>query len=400
MRRSYGVVVIMFSFVLLTGCWNRREMNDLALVMAMSIDKAERGYEVSVQVVDPGEIASKQGSTLRSPVIVYSETGEHIFEAIRKMTKITPRKLYFSHLQMLVLGESLAKEGIAKPLDFFARDHEFREDFFVVVSKNRQGKDILETLTSLEKIPANKMYSSLQTSQRSWAPTYAVALDELINGIASDGQQPVLTGITVNGDLAKSSTRENVERSHPYARLQYEDIAVFKKDKLLGWLNERESKGFNYITNHVKSTVGPVDCPGGGKFGVEIIRSKSRMNGKVTEGKPSVTVSLNIEVNIGEVFCQADLTDPETIKKMEEETEKVNIEIMEAAVTKAKMLRSDIFGFGEVIHRTDPKAWKKLKSHWDEHFASMDVEIQSDVRIRRTGTVNRSFRYKEEEEAP
>ncbi len=397
MKRCCGLAALLIGLLFLSGCWNRRELNDLALVVAMSIDKAEQGYQVSVQVVEPAEIASRQSSTWRTPVAVYSETGEQIFETVRKMTKVTPRRLYFPHLQMLVLSEAVAKEGISKTLDFINRDNEFRKDFYVVISRNRPAREMLENVTALEKIPANKMNSSLQTSQKSWAPTLAVQLDDLIEGLSSDGgRQPVLTGLVLFGDESKSGTRENVDRTRAYAQLEYQDIAVFRKDKLVGWLNESESKGYNYITNHVKSTVGPINCPDGGRFGVEILHSKSHVKGKVVQGKPSVEVRLEIEVNIGEVACQVDITDPGTIRRMEEEVEKRNLEILEASVAKAKKLKSDIFGFGDAIHHSDPQAWKTLKKDWDEQFTNLEVKLMSDVKIRRTGTVNRSFTHKEE----
>lgn len=39
--------------MILTGCWNRRELNELAVVLAVGIDSADGQYEVSVQVAEP-----------------------------------------------------------------------------------------------------------------------------------------------------------------------------------------------------------------------------------------------------------------------------------------------------------------------------------------------------------
>lgn len=156
MRRASIFFMTALCLLLITGCWNRRELNDLALVVAMSIDKSGDQYMVTLQVVDAGEVSSKIGTSGRTPVITYSEKGKHVFEAIRKMTTETPRKLYFSHLQMLVISEDIAKEGISKSLEFLSRDHEVRKDFFVVIAKEEQAKSILENITSLEKIPAQK----------------------------------------------------------------------------------------------------------------------------------------------------------------------------------------------------------------------------------------------------
>lgn len=397
MKNLLLALVVLVLIPLLSGCWNRRELNELALVAGMSIDKSGEKYLVTTQVIDPGEVSTNGNSGGRSPVTTYDGEGKFLFETVRRMTTITPRKLYWSHLQMLIISETVAKEGLNKVLDFFNRDTEFRKDFYIVISKDIKAKEILRNLTSIEKIPAHKMRSSLETSEKAWAPTVAIQLDELISSITSDGTNPVLTGISIKGDVFKGQLSENVQRIEPFARLEYKNIAVFKKDKLIGWLNEKESKGYNYIMDNVKSTVGDIPCDKNGKMVVEIIRSKTKVKGKVVKGKPKIDIFTSSEANIGEVTCQIDLTKPEIIKKLDKNTDKVNIDILQTSINKAKKLGVDIFGFGEVIHRADPKAWKKLKLNWDEKFVQLPVTIHSDFKIRRTGAINQSFLQQEKE---
>ncbi|WP_147532775.1 Ger(x)C family spore germination protein [Bacillus marasmi] len=394
MKNILFFLIFIPCLLILTGCWNRRELNELALVVAMSIDKGDAGYEITAQVVEPSEVASQKGGSGRTPVTTYSEKGQYIFEAIRRMTTISPRKLYFSHLQMLVVGEELAKEGISKPLEMLTRDPEFRKDFYIVVSKDIKAKDVLENLTSLEKIPANKLHASLESSESAWAPTVAVQMDELIADITAAGKNAVLTGITIKGNVDKAATMDNVTRIEPYARLQYKNIAVFKTDKLVGWLNEKESKGLNYITDNVTNTVGDIPCPDGKSLVIEIVRSKSKVSGKVINGKPNIDIKINAEANIGEVACRINLTNPESIKKLEKAVNMVNEDIITSSIKKAQELGVDIYGFGEVIHRADPKAWKKLKNNWDEHFQELEVSVDSTFNIRRTGVSNESYTNK------
>jgi spore germination protein KC len=391
MKKRLFLLLLIPCLLMVSGCWNRRELNELALVVAMSIDKADEGYEITTQVVEPGEVASQKGGSGRTPVTTYTEKGEYIFETIRRMTTLSPRKLYFAHLQMLVLGEEIAKEGISKSLEFLSRDPELRKDFYIVVSKDVKGKDVLENLTSIEKIPANKLHSSLETSEKAWAPTTAIQMDELIAALTSEGKNPVLTGISIRGNIEKGATMENVTRIEPFARLHYKNIAVFKKDKLIGWLNEKESKGYNYILNNVTNTVGAVPCPGDKSLVLEIIHSKSKVTGKVVNGRPKIDVKITGEANVGEVACLLDLTKPETIRKLERSFNEVNRDIIATSVKKAKELGVDIYGFGEVIHRADPKAWKKLKKDWNQYFVDIEVTTHSDFKIRRTGVSNQSY---------
>lgn len=358
----------------------------------MSIDKSGDQYLISTQVVDPGEVSTiAGGGGGRAPVTTYEEKGRHLFEAVRRMTTISPRKLYWSHLQMLVISDKVAREGLNNTLDFFTRDSEFRRDFYIVVSKDIPAREILRNLTSIEKIPAHKMRSSLETSEKAWAPTVAIQLDELISSLTSEGTNPVLTGISIKGQVKKGESVDNVQRIQPYARLKFKNIAVFKKDKLIGWLNEKESKGYNYIRNNVKSTVGHIPCENKGEMIIEIIRSKTKVKGKVENGKPKIDIHLSTEVNVAEVTCHVDLTNPDSINKLEKNANKVNEAILRTSINKAKKMKVDIFGFGEVIHRADPKAWKSLKNNWDQTFSQLPVSVHSDYKIRRTGAVNQSF---------
>lgn len=391
MKRLFFFFSAVIFLLFMTGCWSRRELNELALVVAMAIDKAGDRYLVTVQVVDPGEVASKKGSYGRTPVTTYSAEGSHLMDAVRRMTKITPRKLYFSHLQMFVISEAVAKEGISQPLELLSRDNEFRKDFYVVVTKGVKAKDTLDNLTSLEKIPANKMHSSLKTSEKAWAPTVAIQLHELIADLTSEGKHPVLTGLTIKGDLTKGETMRNVERIEAFARLQYEGIAVFKKDKLIGWLNEEESKGYNYVKNRVSNTVGNFSCPKGGELMLEIIRSKAKVKGKVEQGKPAFAINLNIEANISEVACQIDLTKQQSIEELEQISNRTIEDILRSAINKAQKMKVDIFGFGEIIRRADPEAWKSLKKDWDTQFVNAAVTVHTNFQIRRTGIINKSF---------
>lgn len=396
-RKLMVFICCLLLLSLFTGCWNRRELNELGISVGIGIDKAGKGYRVSAQVVNPGEVAAAKSSGNRTPVTLYEATGDTVFEAIRKMTTISPRVIYLAHLRVLVIGESLAREGIEKPLDHFSRDHEVRTDFFVIIAKESTAKDVLRVLTPVEKIPANNMYLSLETSQKVWAPTATVTLDELMTDIISEGKSPVLTAVKVAG-VGKGQSQRNLEKIEPPGRLKYSGLAVFKKDKLIGWLNEKESKGYSYIKNKVTNTVGTLSCPEGGNLAVEVMKSETEVKGKMNNGKPQIDIEIQLEENVGEVECQIDLTERKTIEELEKRAEQKVAAIMLKTIHKMqKGLKVDIFGFGEDIRRADPGAWKTLKQNWHERFRSLDINVKVDVKIRRIGTVTNSF-YKKEKE--
>ncbi|NOJ70509.1 Ger(x)C family spore germination protein [Paenibacillus alvei] len=386
-----SVLIIMLS-LLVSGCWNRREMNDLAIAVGMGIDKAEDGqYEVLVQVVDPSEVSARKPSGNRAPVIVYSAKGGTVFQAIRRMTTFTPRKVYFSHLRMFVFGEALAREGISKPLDFLSRDQELRTDFYIVVGRGTTARDILNFYTPLDKIPANKMYQSLEVSDRMWAPTVSVRLDDLITDLTSYGKDAVLTGILIKGDSEEGKKKENVELIESPALLKYSGLGMFSGDRLVGWMNETESKGFSYLTDKLENTYIQLPCKSGGKAGVEVIRSKTKVKAKLNQERPSIDVSLRTEANIADVECNMDTNQQSTLRELEQTTGQIMVHNAKKALERAQAEGTDVFGFGEAVHRAYPSYWNRHKKEWPQLFKELQVNVQVDFNIRRTGTIGNSF---------
>ncbi|WP_163539573.1 Ger(x)C family spore germination protein [Gracilibacillus sp. YIM 98692] len=396
MKRKIMILLLSFFMCLITaGCWDSHELTEMALATGLAIDKEGDEYTVTAQVLNPGEIAGAQ-MTNRLSVSTYSTTGKTIFEAVRRLTQTTPRKLYLSHLRIIIFGEELAEEGIGRAIDFVSRDHEMRTDFTLSIAKGMRAEDVLKILTPLEKVPANKVFSSLEMSQDAWAPTKVVHVDELIDSLTSPSKQAVLNGLYVQGDIEIGSTLDNVERVNSPTLIKIDHIGVFRHDQLIGWLDEEQSKGFNYITNNVSNTVGSVACDKPGRIVIEVINTNTELKGKTENGSPKMVVHVTSEVNIGEVLCPIDIMKKKNISDVEKKVEKKMKDIMYASIDKAKELNSDIFGFGEVLKRQVPKQWKNWEQNWDEEFTNLNVDVKADVKIRRTGTISESFLNKME----
>lgn len=378
--------------VICAGCWNRRELNELGIQVGTAIDKVGDQYQVAVQVVVPGEVTPRLSSG-RAPVTLYKATAPTIFEAFRKLTETSPRKIYSAHIRTLVIGEPLAREGIANVLDLLSRNPEARTDYYVVVSRGIPAEDTLKVLTSLEKIPAHNLFYSIDTSSKVWSPTTAITMDEIIDQMVSEGTNLVLPGVRRIGNTKKGEQKSNVEEIEPSSHLRTTGLAMFKKDKLIGWLNEDEGRGYNYIRNNVKSSVGHLDCPDGGKIALETLRSDTTMKGQMVKGEPVIHIKINNQSNIGEVECKIDITDPNTISWIEQQVQERIKQLMQKVIAKVQNnYHVDIFGFGQAIYKSDPKAWKRIKAVWPSYFSKLKVEYEIQVTIRRTGTTNNSFK--------
>ena len=394
-RNFYIALVAVVSCLLLPGCWNQRELNDLSIAFALGIDLDEEGkYIVSAQIINPSEIspARSGGGGDQASVSTYHTQGETLFEAFRRMTKLVPRKVYFAYVRVVVFGEDVARRGIKETLDFLLRESEFRTDFYLLVAKGTSAKDVLSVMTPIMPIPAVKMYDSLEMSEQFWAATGKITIDELIDDIITPGKETVLTSVEVTGNLEMGQRKENTQMVEDHANVRLADMVAFRGDKMVGWLDEEESKGYNYFQDNVEDTVTSIRCPDGGKMGVEILHVSSKLRAEVENGQPRGYIDLRAKGNIGDVQCDVQLANQQTIKYLEKEVEKVMRKVLEKALTKAqKGLRADIFGFGRALSRSDPRAWQALKNDWVDVFADMPVDIKVHIEVLHQGSMTESI---------
>jgi len=370
--------------VMLAGCWNRRELNTLAVVQAMGIDKTEDGkLSITIQILKPGNIKGAENGGGVTPggkgVLIVTSTGETVFDAIRNATTEADRKLYFPHNRVIVIGEEAARSGIAPLLDFIDRDPEPRLRPYVFIAKGK-AKDILEGEHEQEKIPA-KAIEDLAKGTIATSNVQGVELYELFKVLASKSSDPFLPGIKITKD-------EEDGDGDGKQLIKLHETAIFKGDKLTGWFDGRETRGLLWVLGKVKSGIIVVKSPleETKNVSLEIIRASSKVRLEMADGKLLITIEVKEEGNLAEQMSHVDLTKPDTFAELEKRQAAAIREEINAALDKAqKEWGVDIFKFGEEVHRKLPRDWKELKKKWAEEFKNVEVKIEVEAKLRRIG---------------
>lgn len=387
-----GFVLILMLPALLSGCWERKELNELAFVLGYGLDKEGDHYKVTMQVVVPSEIATSTAKGGGTPVSIYEFKVKTIFEALHEFTLMSSRSSYLGHIRVLVLGEELARAGIAPVLDVIIRSREPRTDFFVIVARDAQASEVLRFLTPLDKLPANRLFYSLHTSSQSTARTSPVTIDKLVDRLVAEGRNVALSGIQIVGDRTVDGDANNLKSTKPQASLKFQGLAVFKKDKLVGWLNEEETIGYNYIMDEVKSSAGPVEGEDGKTIVMEAIRTSTKRKVKIINGEPNIYISVRATLNIQASQSTDKLDDDRVIRELEKKAEERIIYLMEnAAKHIIEKYNTDIMGFGQLIYQSHPKEWEKLKEQRENYLKTLPVHYQASVHIDRIGIIDKSF---------
>lgn len=383
---------ILLVSLILTGCWERRELNELAFVMGMGIDKEGDKYKVSMQVVVPSEMTNQPGN-YTTPVTEYISTVESIYHSISMFTLRGPRLCYMGHIRILVIGEEVAREGIAPILDVMKRSSGIRPDFYILVARDASAAEVLNILTKQDKIPANKLFHSLDEASTKTGKTTKVTLDELIEALVSNGKDAVLTGVSLKGDVRRGGEKSNVQSMMPKARLNLQDVAVFRKDQLVEWLDENEAVGYSFIMNQIKRTTRSIRGPDGKRITVGPVSSHTERNVKIINGVPHIFLHLKGTFNIQSSQSDMDLGTDEAIRYVTRKTEEELQALMQQTIDRmSEGKQLDIFGFGESIYKSSPSVWYQMIANYGHRYlVHIPVHYKIEVLFNRIGTLDTPF---------
>jgi len=384
MKKEIAFILITAIGLTLGSCWSRSELNELAIVTAVGLDKIENDDEllVSLQIIKPSEIKSTSdgGGSGSKGVWIAQNKGYTIFDAIRNATMITERKVFLSQLKAIVIGEELAKTGIGPILDVFDRDPEPRRTAWLLIAKGR-AEDVIKAEHEQEKIPSQALEGLIESSIFS-SKAVKVNLHEFLKMLSADTTDPYAIRVETFEDEAEDG--EN-KKSKTVNRIRLTGAAVFKKDKLIGWLNRPEARGLNWINGKVSSGIIVVKSPIDERKNValEIIRASSKIDPEIRDGEIIINVNIKEEGNLGEQMSKDSLSKPEMYDSLEQRKAIVIKNEIEAVIKKAQdEWNVDIFGFGEAVHRKYPKEWKSLKYRWREVFPHIQVNVKVSAELR------------------
>ena len=374
-KKTACLFFIMILSILLTGCWDYRGLNKITVVTGVGLDQedADGEYQLSLEAVDLSVPIKESGPKAK---IVETE-GTTIFDAVRNAEKRVANELYFSEAQVLVIGDEAARNNdIDDLLGWFFRDTECRETMAVVISQGVKALDIISTEGIDQAIASNEIRKIVETDQKVTATTAYHELYQVYEMFHEKGVDLVLPAVinTENNGVMVSEVN---------------GIAIFKGKRLAGVLTPDESNAYLYAAGGIKG--GLLVFPFHGKKDdttIEITSSKTKTSFRMEDGKIKIKIKtetqgfLDEHMGLDQDFSKKDIARMEDIAAAKIEHNVSNL------IKKIQSeYDSDIFGFGNLIHKRDYKLWKQLEDNWPALFKDIEVEVSSKVHIEDTSTM-------------
>lgn len=395
--RLFPIIMLIFP-LLLVGCWDSNELNSLSFVSATAIDRDEdrKQWIISFQVVIPQAIATQTGGGVggsQSPVTIFSTRGRTIREAMQNASLETSRTLFFGHNSVMIMNESVARsDGVKQILDFFLRPIESRETMSVLLTKEK-ASDLLEVFIPLEKINGNAIQRVIEQSHDNLSQVQNISLIDFATMVANPFTDAKVPEVRISGDKQAQSSLDALKSSRSEAVIKLGDLGVFRRDKLIGWMNRRESRGVAWLSNDVKRMIIVFPCDEKNPAQLSsyrVIRASTQLEPKLKADGITLDVRVKTEGVIDEMSCPKKLRDPEVIKGLERVIEDEIKEEIQAAWSKMRELNVDVAGIRNAIHRKQPAAWERL-SQSKRPLEQIDIRLHINTSIENTNMLYQPF---------
>lgn len=354
--------------MVLSGCWSSRELDELAVVMGIGIDKSGDHLECCTQVIVPQNVGSGEegGAHGEKPYTNFITEGKELSTCISKVSDTTGKYVFMSHNLIAVLDEDAASDGIYKYLDYLMRDNQLRLSVCLFVT-DKSPEEVFNAEAPLFEIPSINLSKISEGFPESLSGQNVTVLD-FINNMMCKKKGSLVPFITlVDGKIKVCGS------------------AVFNGDKMTGRLDEEDLKGVLWIIGDLK----------GGDIVLDINNNTLSLRIGRIKSKTFPVLDKNGEIYIkaeirGDLYLVSDDANMINTIGMDAVVEKLNQSVEKEILTslsKTKKMGVDIYGFGDMIYRKNPAVWRAIENTWENRFKEIRVDISADFSIIETGSI-------------
>jgi spore germination protein KC len=369
MRKKLAMMMsLMLMVSLCQGCWNYREVDMLQVVAGFAVDKGYEGkkYHMTIDLAN----TSSAGKDKPVSTTILETEGDTVFDAVRNTVKKTGNKLYWSDCQIVVIGSDVAEESILPIVDFLMRDAEPRLTINLLISKEKTAKEVLTAMPATVPIASFEIDKEIELNAKNQGTTVAYKVYEVYNQLA-DKNKGVTMAVIHNSENNGKLTNE------------LDGIAVLRNDRLIGFLTPDDARNFLFVVDQVLGGVLLVKASTGNVIAaLEISENKTSIKPEYDGDRITLHIKTSTTAALGELDTTQDYINKEGRKKLKLMAEQqLQNQIRDTIQMVQNQFGVDIFGFDDVVHKSNLVIWNRVKDDWPETFKNLKIDVLSEIDI-------------------
>ncbi len=342
--------------LLLSGCYDYNELNDLAIVSGVAIDYEDDTFKVAFEILSTKKEGETSGATS-----TYNTMGEgkSIVEAFDNNGLALDKIPYYEHIEVVIISEDIAKEHFKEVSELLIRNSKMRNEFYTVIAHNVKAQDILLTTSKEKPIASSYIAGLLEHSSKTTSSAYYAPFTDVLSKMLTKGEDARLSTLTIKED-----------------NIVLDGMGVFKDFKLEHIFNEDEASIINLIDNFKPSMVYFANSCNNNQT---IITSyDAKIDAEVVDKK--VVVKGSISARIQEDECGYDLKNAKSYQELEKIFKKIVEDKIKKVIKKTQELETNTFSLGK-------KYYNKTRKEDYYIWCNQDIEVNIDVSINKKGLI-------------
>jgi len=394
---------------LLTGCFDAVEINDEEHVSIIGIDRGiSDKWRITFQLPSTAEEKGKSGlggGSQAGGEFTYKTLtidASSFFSGLELANASIPRKLDFSHTQLLVFSEELARSGMVG--EFIApivRGGAIRFSSNVVISRGNAEEFVKSFKPFIGKTISREIADLMEQADESGYFTN-LTLYDLYDCIKSTYHQPIaILGAVNKGENFKENggkwgTEFNIAGDYYAGDIPRKDgneteilgLAVFDGDRMVGKLTGFESRLLSIAKGIFKRGIFSIQDPKSPNYIMPIDTRQARspeFDIRFEGRKPVIHLKIQLEGDILAIQSRINYEDPKLQPVLQAAIERFIKDGLDRTIKKTQELNCDVFKFGQkaVRHFGTIDEWEAYG--WNSHYKEAEITTEVKFNIRRTG---------------
>lgn len=404
-KAVYVCLLVIFSFMC-SGCFGARETDENAYILAVGIDKAAGGKnKITYQLASPKKSKTEGKSSSEEtyediPSIITTSPAE----TRMLLNSALSRYPTVNHVYIYIFSEEVARDGLSPRISYFIRNREFRESLFLMVVPGSAEEYIKKNKSTFETT-AHKYYEKSMLTARETSYYLPTTFHNFYTRLKNNGGSTYTTYSSLNPlTLEEKITGEKTpqQQENPYIAggvprkgsvksADFLGLAVFRQDKMVGVLNNTETRAVAMLNGSFqRSSFGVADPikPERDIINVSVyFDSRPKIKATYNEGTPAIDITLNFGAEIYSLTSGINYESPENRKLLETQIENLITGQVSLMIAHTKALGTDPAGLGlyfrPIFKNTQELDQFELTSLYQE----AKIHVNTKVTVHRTGLI-------------
>lgn len=341
------LIILLASSVLLSGCWNARDIEQLIYIDSIGVDYVDKKVVVYLQILGFSNIAKKEGNAGQQPepIAVVKGAGDTYVTALAQIYSSAQQRLIWSHVHSIVFTTRALKHNLLdQTIDSLDRYQEFRYTIWTFATT-----EPLEDIYNARPILGiSTLYSQLADPKDVYSQ-YSFIRPLLLFRVISEYKDP--NGVV---RLPYLSIRKNQwkEDGRQMPHLMMEGICYLQNKKMLGCFPRSDLLGIRWLEQETERPFFHPDEKKSAILTAEKLRVKIKP--QMQRGKPSFDIDIKVDA------YTTQLLNPTPVPILEKRAAKQIESEVRALYQKGVQSGIDTIGLGHLFYRKYPREWHRL----------------------------------------